>query len=351
MLFQSLPFEKRALFWYRNVRDFSMDLTAQVLQTPDGEKLLEGLQCFRQLLMDIYSDTAAYHMEDDLDSYHRMMETVLLLFVAAAHGMLMQNGEISCLRLEKAQIRKHFKRPAAFHLNALENYGFYYEYEKGGKTVKDYTASSTVTIYNDNCAYLLPALAYFAHHIPPVDNKKDYAMQTDLFCMADYDSVLLKKGIRREEIDPLRPEILRTIGENADDWIALIKPFVEQKGLGVKCKFWSYCVPCWVIHITQKRKTVCIFTLCAGNIFFEWSAPYEAMVRLAQDKEQLIPVIREKMERFGCIRCGVCKGENITMVNGISLCTKETWARRITYDVSKKEHIQGILWLACHAIQ
>ncbi len=342
MLFQSSPFEERAAFLHRNVCDFPAELTPDKIESADREEIIEGIQYLRQLLLDIYADTTAYRAKDDLESYHHLTQTVLFLYMAGAYGELMREGEVSFLRLAKPLIRKHFKKPAAFHLDALQNYGFYFEYFKNDRSTGTYQSCDTVCVYNESCPSFFTALVYFACRIPAMDNKKDYAMQGDLFIRADFETVLLGGGKRKEDIDPLRPEIVRTLGPKAEWWKELMLTLTQEGGLKTSCKFWSYCAPNWTIHLIKKGKTACIFTLYTDSIFFEWSAPYDLMAQLAREKEQLPPAIRQCMEGFGCIRCGRCGGESITMVNGVPLCTQETWARRITFDIVDKAQVQAV---------
>ena len=345
MIFQAAPFEKRAAFLFRNVCGFPEELTAENIQSADQEDILAGLQYLRILLQEIYADTPTYHTEDDLESYHRLTYTVLFLLVAGTYGTLKCEGEIWHILLDKSLIRKHFKKPVSFHLSALENYGFYFVYEKNGRPAKDYSACTALTLFNESCAAFLPALYYLAQHMPAMDNKKDYAMQTDLFLMADYKTILLGGAKHKEAIDPLHPELLRTLGDKASCWTELVNKLTQKMGLKTSCKFWSYCVPAWVVHFHRKGKNACIFTISADSLFFEWCASYETLKKLAEDKEQLPLVIMSCMESFGCINCGVCGGENIHLVNGFSLCTKETWARRITFDFTSQAHSQAVLYL------
>lgn len=334
MLFQSSPFETRAEFLRRNVCDFPADLTEDRIESSDREDILEGLRYMRQLLLDIYADTATYRVEDDLESYHRLTQTVLFLNVAGGYGELMREGEVSSLRLDKTLIRKHFKKPAAFHLEALQNYGFYFEYEKNGCSAESYQSCDAVHLYNESCPSFFQALKYFICRIPVMDSKKDYAMQTDLIMRADFETALLGGGKRKEDIDPLRPDILRSLGLRAGLWKGFVSNFIAGQGLKASCKFWSYCTPHWIIHLMRKGKTVCIFTIHTDVLFFEMGAPLDQLSALALNKEQLVPSIRKNMEQFGCIGCGRCGGESISLVNGISLCTREPWARRFTFEIT-----------------
>ena len=333
MLFQSSPFEARAAFLYRNVCDFPAELTARRIEGPDNEEILEGLKAVRQLLLDIFADTDAYRTEDDLESYHRLTQTVLFLYTACVYGELMREGEVSFLRMDKTFIRKHFKKPAAFHLEALQNYGFYFKFEKNGRTAESYASCDAIIMYNESCPSFFQAMKYIICRIPDMDSKKDYAMQTDLYMRADFGTILLGKAKRKEDADPLRPDILRSLGPRADLWKELVSGLITEKGLRTSCKFWSYCTPHWIIHMMRKGKPVCIFTIHTDVLFFEMAAPFDQLEALANKKERLVPVLRNNMERFGCIKCGRCGGESINLVNGISLCTREPWARRCNLEI------------------
>lgn len=342
MLLQSSPFETRAAFLYRNVCDFPAELTAYRIEGPDQEEILEGLKVVWQLLLDIYADTASYRAEDDLESYHRLTQTVLFLYTAGVFGELMREGEVSFLHMDKSFIRKHFKKPAAFHLEALKNYGFYFEYEKNGRAAVSYTSCGAVRIYNESCPSFFQALKYLTCHIPAMDSKKDYAMQADLFMRADFDTILLGAGKRKEDMDPLRPEILRSLGTRSDMWKELVSDLIKVQGLTASSKFWSYCTPHWIIHLMRKGKPVCIFTIHTDMLFFEMAAPFDQLVALANEKDRLVPVLRKNMEQFGCIGCGRCGGESIHLVNGISLCAQEPWARRFTFEITDATEAKAV---------
>jgi hypothetical protein len=334
MLFQSSPFETRAAFLYRNVCDFPAELTLDRIESADKEEILEGFKYIRQLLLDIYADTGAYRVTDDLESYHRLTQTVLFLYTAGTYGELMQEGEVSFLRLDKSLIRKFFKKPAAFHLEVLQNYGFYFKYEKSGHFAESYQYCDALLMYNESCPSFFPALMYLICRIPVMDSKKDYAMQTDLFMRVDFETALLGRGKRKEDIDPLRPDILRSLGPRADLWKGLLYDLMAGHGLTASCKFWFYCTPHWIIHLVRKGKPVCIFTIHTDCLFFEMAAPFIQLSALAKVKDQLAPILQNSMEQFGCIGCGRCGSESITLVNGVSLCTREPWARRFTFEIT-----------------
>ena len=346
MLMKNSPFEARADFLRRSVCDFPQEMTPAAAGGADGEEIVAGLRYLRQLLLDIYADTAVYRVEDDLDSYHRLTRTVLFLQLAGAHGTLEREGEISFLRLDKALIRKHFKMPAAFYLQALMNYGFYFEYFKNGRPSDTYQTCDTVCMFCESCSSFFPALACFCGRIPVMDSKRDYAMAFDLFAMADYATVFLGGKTRKEDIDPLRPDILRALGPKAALWQELVSVLINERGMKASCKFWSYCTPQWIIHFARKGVGECIFTLHTDIVFFEMSAPLQQLAAMAQAKKDLDPVLLRGIETFGGIKCGRCDGGGITMVNGIALCPREPWARRFFFEVASGAEARAIFALA-----
>ena len=342
MFLHTTTFPDRAAFLYRNVSDFPEDLTAEKLNAPDGESLLTGLASVRKLLLTIYDDPGAYLGADALESYHRLTYTVSLLQTAGTWGELCKKGEEVLLSLDKGLIRKHFKKPAGPCLAALERYGFSNEFFKKGKPAPSYETCDTVQMRFEGPAGFFPALRLFVQRLPAVDNNKDYALQSDLFSKADYGAVFLNTPLDRRNVSPLRADILKTAGTNVALWTELVNVLTGKFSLKTTCKFWSYCTPQWVIHFMRKSKTMCIFSIPADTICFEMALPYEQTAELAGLGDALNPVLRKGMERFGCIGCGRCDGSDVTKVEGIALCPREPWARRLSFDVDSPAQIDAI---------
>lgn len=338
-----LSFEERADFLKRNICGFPEKLKAEAVASADGEAVIEGLRYFRELLAEIFDDTASYLVPDALDSYHNLTNTILFLYMAGTHGELGCEGGKWQLCIDKSMIRKYFKKPAAFYLDVLQNYGFFFEYMKDGHLVDTYKACTSVCMYNDNSSSLALALKYLCGKIPSVDSRKDYALQADLFAKADFSAILLESSMKRQDIDLLRADILRTLGAYSGLWEELVNALINEYGLTTNCSYWSYCTPQWGIHFKRKSKTVCIFSLHADAIYFEMSLPYEQAKDMAMQKNQFCEAIQQNMERFGCIKCGKCDGSGITTVDSIALCPHEAWARRLTFKVTSQEEVKAIL--------
>lgn len=344
MLLHSTTFEERAAFLHRNVMDIPAGITAERIAHPDAEVIFDGLLHFRQFLLELFASTAVFRAGDDLESYHRLWDSVFFLNAAFAHGALLREGERAYLSISKALIKRHFKKPAAFFLSALSGFGFYFEYLKHGQYVDDYKKCDVLCIYSENSQGIILALSYLAGHVPQVDSRKDYALPIELFLKADYASFLAGISPKRQEIDPLRADIRATAGVLSSVWEKLASS-LAGRGLTAACNFWTYCTPHWIVHFKKKSKTVCIFTLAADIIEFEMTLPYDMGDAAATLKPLLSEAAQGSLEALGCINCGRCDGSAVTMVDGLSLCPHETWARRIRFKLASDADAQSALTL------
>ncbi|MEA4969178.1 MAG: hypothetical protein VB051_01465 [Candidatus Pelethousia sp.] len=344
MLLHSTTFEERAEFLYRNVLDIPAGLTAECIVHPDAEVIFDGLLHFRHFLLELFASTAVFRVEDDLESYHRLWNSVLFLNVAFAHGEFSREGERAYLSISKALIKRHFKKPAAFFILALSGFGFYFEYLKCGQYVDDYKKCDVLCICNENSSGIISALSYLARRMPQVDTRKDYAMPTELFLKADYASFLAGTSPKRQDIDPLRADIRATAGVLSSVWERLASS-LSERGLTAACNFWTYCTPHWIVHFKKKSKTICIFTLAADIVEFEMALPYDGGRAVAALKPLLSEAAQGGLEALGCIKCGRCDGSAVTMADGLSLCPHETWARRINFKLTSNADAQSTLML------
>ena len=333
MLLHSTTFEERAAFLRRNVMDMPLDLTEECITHPDADVIFDGLLHFRRFLLELFSSTAVFRAGDDLESYHRLFDSVRFLKIVFMHGKLLHEGERAYLSISKALIKKHFKKPAAFFLSALSDIGFYFEYLKHGQYTDDYNKCDTLCIYNENSSGIISALSYLTERIPQVDSRKDYAMPIELFMKADYASILAGISPKRQNIDPLRADIRATAGTLCSIWEKLA-PSLTERGLNPACNFWTYCTPHWIVHFKKNHKSVCILTLAADMIEFEMTLPYDRGYAAVALKPLLSEAALGSLSKLGCIKCGRCDGSALTMIGELSLCPHETWARRISFKIT-----------------
>lgn len=344
MLLHSTTFEERAEFLRRNVMDMPAGLTAESIAHPDADAIFDGLLHFRRFLLALFASPAAFRVDDDLESYHRLWDSVLFLNVAFARGELLREGERAYLSIDKGLIKRHFKKPAAFFLSTLSDFGFYFEYLKHGQYTNDYKKCDTLCIYNENSSGIIFALSYLIERMPQVDSRKDYAMPTELVLKADYASILSEISPKRQDIDPLRADIRATAGALCSVWEKLV-PSLVGRGFNTACNFWTYCTPHWIVHFKKKSKTVCNLTLAADIVELDMTLPYEKGGAAAALKPFLSEAAQGSLNKLGCIKCGRCDGGAVTMINGLALCPHEIWARRISFKLTSEADAESALML------
>ncbi len=342
MLHQEISFEKRAEFLRLNVCDFPVDLTANRIKHVDAEQIVEGLRDVRQLLIEIYSDTVAYRAEDPLESYHNLTNTILFLYVAGITGELESEGDRWCTRVDKSKFKKQFKKPPSFQFEVLSNYGFYFEYFKNRKEVDTYKSCDTFIIHYENSSCFALAIKYLLDRMPIVDNKKDYALVTDLFSKADFAGTLLQESIKRQDISPVREDIMRSTGNSKELWKEISTILNGKYMLKAKCNLWSYCSPHWIIHFMNKSKAICVFTIIPDMIDFEMSLPFEKSKEIVSIRKELAQNVCRSIESLRCINCGRCKGNRIEFFDGVRLCSLNAEARRLYLCVTSLEEIDSI---------
>jgi len=135
----------------------------------------------------------------------------------------------------------------------------------------------------------------------------------------------------RDSMDPLQGAILDTINAYRQSWTDLVNRFREECGL--QCSgFWTYGgTPAWGVSFFAKgKRPLAIFTLGSDIVFIEFTLPLSAAEAIIRARESYTDDIRERIEDLHCVKCPkACKGGNLVDVDGVSLCTGRTEARRI----------------------
>jgi len=103
-------------------------------------------------------------------------------------------------------------------------------------------------------------------------------------------------------------------------------------------------VPAWGISFTARGKTpLAIFTLSQNIVFIEFTLPLDAAERIIRARKTYSATIREQIEAFRCIKCPKqCKGNNLTKIDGVWLCSGRAEARRIYTTLSTLENFASI---------
>lgn len=342
MLNHQMDFKKRSVLLYRNVCDFPEKIAFPAYD----EELVEGLSSFRNLLLAIYQDSSAYMAEDDLKSFHNITYTSMFFLKALA-----SSAELSCegneyyLGISKADFKKAYKKPSVLPFSALENYGIYFEFFKKEKKVEDYGKCDYFRIHFENDKALALALKYLGEHVPETNSLKDYASATELFGKADFDTIILGSSPKRVDIDPLRPDILRTVGKMMSIWKKAVEYLKDQPDILFSCNYFAYVCPQWIIHVNKKNKKVGTFNLSYDLIRFTMGLSYEQLNFLATNKDNLGKKVQKSLENLHCIRCGRCTpaGGAIEVSSNISICPKESFERELVINIDDFEDVMEII--------
>ncbi|WP_281532130.1 hypothetical protein [Anaerocolumna aminovalerica] len=338
-----MSIEYQAMFWLRNVCE--SDLKAIQQKNNVDNSMVDGLRELSSLLRNIYSDYRSFEistaervptkigiMADDLENYHNLTETIDCLYGIAKGGILQVDGMDSYLIVQKDVFKKEFKKSISFPFEILEKHSFYFRYLKNGKEVSSYKLCDTFNVYYDNSNFLISSMKYFVQNITEKNVKEDYAQTNILFYIADYDSALLNKTTRRKEMCPHRYGISKTLGTQGELWSFIMSTLCDQLKMNYDISLNPYVFPGWNFKFLNKKKTVCTFNIGVDRLFVRLPLSYELAKELIMTRDKLPQIIRECIERFGCVRCGKCTNEsNIEIVDEIRLC-KLNYSNFVTED-------------------
>jgi hypothetical protein len=352
MLNHEMDFEKRSALLYRNVCDFPAGISSPAFE----EELVEGLQSFRSLLLAIYKDFSSYMEKDALQSYHNITYTAMFFLLAlATSGRLLHEGNEYYLSITKTDFKKVYKKPSILPFYVLEKYGIYFEYFKSGHRADTFRKCDSFAIHFEDDKLLALALNYLGKHMPGVDSRKDYASAFDIFGKADFGCILMGSSLKRFDIDPLRPDILRTLGKMGSLWEEVVRSLRNHPGILFACNYFAYVSPQWIIHIFKKNRDVGTFYLSYDLIRFSIGLSYDQLIFLASRKASLSEKAQKSLENLHCISCGRCAtaGEAIEVINSISVCPKESFERKLVMDIEVQADITesiSILQMLDHGV-
>jgi len=327
-----MSIETQAGFWLRNVNDYREE-------GGKGNPLAAGFRELSALLRRLFADYSSFETSaaesvptkiginaDDLENYHNLMETVDCLYQMAAVGLLRQEGNVSCLEVSKAALKKEFKTSVVFPFAMLEKYGFSFRYRKEGKEVAAYKFCGAFCLFYGNDPLLIPAMKTFADSLPDAAIKDGYYLpRRDLFAVADFTCALGDETAKQTDISPLRPCILRTVGGKRELWLTLVERLGEGLKLSAKVSVNPYVFPNWTVKFCRQKKTVLTFIIRADELGVKLPLPYETAKLVIQRRRELPRLFSESIGRFGCVGCGKCAGQaNIEVFEGVSLCRLAT---------------------------
>ena len=207
MLFHNQTFEERLEFFELNICDFPVELSDGYIDHANPEQVISGLKELQHLFAKIYTAVDVFREDDPLESLHNVTNTLLFVYSAGFVGELCEQGVKQYLKIDKNQMKDHYKQSLSTPMENLQQFGFYYEYYKNGSCVETVNKCSQFAIYCEQWDNVLLALNYILQKIQYNLNADDYARMQGLFYKLDYRSIFLQESTKRDEIDPFRADI------------------------------------------------------------------------------------------------------------------------------------------------
>ena len=321
-----MSIKNQATFYFRNVCNYDSGIKADIECTKSN---IDGFDAFSGLLRTIYQDWHSYEistvpsertkigiMTDDLENYHNLTYTLDCLFAIAAIGELQAEGENKYLNVSKAPFKSIYKKSAAFPLEMLEKYGFYFMYFKGEKEMPDYKRCDHFHAYYKNAQSLIESIHLLATLLSKQERQKEMADKV-AFMLADY-YFILTGSINQ---NPLQDSIINTLGLVSDLWKELVFVLQDECKLTACSSFNPYVFPNRTVTFKQNNKTVCKLGINVDRLDIRLPLSFETAKELIINRKSLPQRINRNIDKFGCVDCGKCKeSRNIIMVEGVSLC-------------------------------
>ncbi|WP_055668671.1 hypothetical protein [Desnuesiella massiliensis] len=354
MLFHNQAFEERLKFFELNICDFPVELTQADIDHTDSEQIILGLKELRQLFREIYTALDIFQEDEPLESLHNVTNALLFLYSAGFVGELCEQGAKWYLRIDKKQMKSHYKQSFTKPMEKLQHFGFYYEYYKNGNCVETMNKCTEFAIYCEQWDNLLLALSYIMQKIHLNLTADDYVRMQGLFYKLDYRSMVLKESTKRDQIDPFRADIHKTAGAKGEFLESLLKKIVSYYPLKVKIKLHEYYTPHWILQFYKSNTDKYVFNLnvAANTICLEIRLSIETVEALAARKQQISAQLKAELDKLGCIACNnQCKMENLKESNGVHYCTAYSEARLLMLYINSEEDVKSALMLLDFELQ
>ncbi len=308
----------------------------------------EGLAHYQALLKAMYADVASFDKGNDEASYALLVNTGKLLFACFTVGTLTQAEDKDQLLINKAALLKIYKNGMLSEiLEIWRRLGLVTVYLRDQSPSSTPSRATDLLMTSERSPHLVPALKRLAdlanEAYTGVEDRISDAVC--VFLKGDYKSAAGHSPIARGTLDPLRPDIVRTVGCYADQWSQLVAAMTKRAGwLCSGFMHYGYS-PSWSVSFAEKgQRPTAIFTLASEVVFIEFTLPVATAEAIIRRRSSYAPSIRQAIEDFRCNKCPKeCKGKNLTRANGVWLCKGRAEARRIYRVLSEPEGFDSIL--------
>lgn len=346
MLFHNQTFRERLKFFELNICDFPVELSHADIDHTNPEQVILGLKDLQQLFAEIYTAVDVFQEDEPLESLHNVSNTLMFLYSAGFVGELCSHGVKWYLKIDKKQMKSHYKQSLSKPLEKLTQFGFYYEYYKNGNCVETLNKCAQFAIYCEQWDNVLLALNYILQKVQLDLTADDYTRMQGLFYKLDYRSMFLKESTKRENINPLRSDIQKTAGVNREFLVSLLKKIFSNYSLKTKIKVHEYYTPHWILQFysTNTDKFAFNLNIAANTICLEIRLSIETVEALATRNIEITEKLKTELDKFGCISCNnQCKKENLKETNGICYCTASSEARLMMLYITSEEDVASAL--------
>jgi len=350
IILRDVPLGKRGEFLVKSIRAYpdspEFDQAVCDYVQASGTDIAAGLRAFHDLLRWIYADVACVEGQDDDDKYRGLLASMEFLYAVLAHGELVHDRDRYSAVIDKATLKQQYKRGEIDkRQRLLARHGLSLRYLSGQSECQSASRASHLSLAYDGHPGLVPAAHYFAGRVASTtQGKLDQLNKLAMFLKGEYETAVLGQPVPRDAFDPLRSDLLDTIGAYREEWLGLVDRFLHPCGLRCSGEWVCYGSPVWGVSFAARgKRPLAIFTLGPDIVFIEFTLPPTAAEAIIRERKSYSDPIRKGIESFRCQKCPKkCKGSNLTKVDGVWLCTGRAEARRIYTTLSSPKDFQSL---------
>jgi hypothetical protein len=275
------------------------------------------------------------------------MNAVNFLFGCFVVGKVERIDGRTELLVDKQELAKTYRGGnTTGNLETLGHFGLQSKFFLSSVPCETLRAATGFALVSPNSAFLLPATKRFAERIEAaflgVKDRIYGALAT--FFKGDYATAIGLTPISRSTLDPMRPDILRTVGRFQPNWTRLVDMMTNRAGWSPSGFLHYGYSPAWGVSFARERqRPTAIFTIGSEALFIEFTLPLAAAERIILKRSTYAQSIRQRIESLKCVQCPKkCRGENLTNIDGVRVCTGRAEARRIYMYLSDPDEFASI---------
>lgn len=313
IILRDVPFRKMARFFYDNVCEMPSDLASGLGSEDDRKDIIAGLMDYHALLKEIYSDTASFETDDSKTSYASLLNTIKFLFGCFTVGMVRCVDEQSEIVVAKSALKKAYKSGnVSGRLELLRHFGLATMFVRDQSSCSTLSRATELIMRSERDPHLIAALKHFTDltHSAYRGAKDCVYNEMGAFIKGDYEAAALQKPPSRSSIDPMRTDILATVGCYLDDWTQLVDAMASRAGWLCSGFLHYGHSPAWGVSLSRKgKRPTAIFTLASEVVFIEFTLPVAAAEGIIQNRSNYALSVRDGIESFKCVKCPKqCRG-------------------------------------------